>query len=40
MNKILLKKCLLIFRIEEDDKIARDLNRSGLIHQNKNCVVQ
>lgn len=26
--------------IEEDDKIVRDLNRSGLIHQNKNCVVQ
>jgi len=40
MNKILLKKCLLIFRIEEDDKIVRDLNRSGLIHQNKNCVIQ
>ncbi|XP_025415748.1 EH domain-binding protein 1-like protein 1 isoform X3 [Sipha flava] len=26
--------------IEEDDKIARDLNRSGLIHQNKNCIIQ
>uniref|UniRef100_A0A2H8TZN0 EH domain-binding protein 1 n=1 Tax=Melanaphis sacchari TaxID=742174 RepID=A0A2H8TZN0_9HEMI len=26
--------------IEEDDKIVRDLNRSGLIHQNKNCVIQ
>lgn len=40
MNKIILKMYFLIYRIEEDDKIVRDLNRSGLIHQNKNCVIQ
>lgn len=26
--------------IEDDNKIIHDLNKSGLIHQNKNCVVQ
>lgn len=30
----------LDFRIEEDNEIVRDLNRSGLIHQNKNCIIQ
>lgn len=27
-------------RIEDDDKIQRDLNRAGIIQRNHNCVVQ
>lgn len=30
----------IIFSIEDDDEIERDLSRAGLAQRNKNCVVQ